>query len=611
MYYIVMAYNNSSFKPFRVLSVLAILCLSFYTNLGEARRPFACDPSNKLTKSFKFCRTSVPISERVKDLIGRLTLQEKIMLLVNNATALPRLGIESYEWWSEALHGSAEGNKLKVAACCKHYTAYDLDNWNGVDRFHFNAKVSKQDLEETYNVPFKGCVLEGKVASVMCSYNQVNGKPTCADPDILKHTIRGEWGLNGYIVSDCDSVSVLYDNQHYTRTPEEAAADSINAGLDLDCGQFLAVHTEEAVKRGLVTESNVNNALANTIAVQMRLGMFDGDLSTQPFGNLGYKDVCTPAHQQLALEAAHQGIALHVGTPHPKALGGGNSNDMRMSKEDYRKVSRLLFKFSASLTQEPRCNIMVFHGSPRNSTHPTMTMEGMKKKLSEMRKSEAGEKKGNNGSEGSQSKKSKSSGLSLPSLTLSSLPSRPLTPTEPSGTSTSHISDIPVQTLEGSSSSTSMSIPPKLSYFAKCSTKILSLAAINKMEIISSDEQALLTTLGVKKYMALRQQATMAQLRSEVIDLRRGVMDQRVTISELKEKGRRTDVENRLKEDTLQKLQDSLSKSNARIKELEAKIEQKYPDLDLSWVYEADTGDTSIGGTGGTEDAGAKDTTIK
>ncbi|KAF3457100.1 hypothetical protein FNV43_RR01757 [Rhamnella rubrinervis] len=408
MYYIVMADSNNSFKP-RVLSVLAILCLSFYTNLGEARRPFACDPSNKLTKSFKFCRTSVPISERVTDLIGRLTLQEKILLLVNNATALPRLGIESYEWWSEALHGvsnvgpgtkfggdfpgatsfpqvittaasfndslweligqvvsdearamynggaagltywspnvnilrdprwgrgqetpgedpvlaskyaasyvrglqgNAAGNKLKVAACCKHYTAYDLDNWNGVDRFHFNAKVGKQDLEETYNVPFKGCVLEGKVASVMCSYNQVNGKPTCADPDILKNTIRGEWGLNGYIVSDCDSVSVLYDNQHYTRTPEEAAADSIKAGLDLDCGQFLAVHTEEAVKRGLVTESNVNNALANTIAVQMRLGMFDGEPSTQPFGNLGYKDVCTPAHQQLALEAAHQGIVL-------------------------------------------------------------------------------------------------------------------------------------------------------------------------------------------------------------------------------------------------------------------------------------------------------------
>ena len=60
-------------------------------------------------------------------------------------------------------------------------------------------QVSKQDLEETYNVPFKACVSEGKVASVMCSYNQVNGKPTCADPSLLRDTIRGQWRLNGSV----------------------------------------------------------------------------------------------------------------------------------------------------------------------------------------------------------------------------------------------------------------------------------------------------------------------------------------------------------------------------------------------------------------------------
>jgi hypothetical protein len=53
----------------------------------------------------KFCRVNLPIHVRVRDLIGRLTLQEKIRLLVNNAAAVPRLGIQGYEWWSEALHG--------------------------------------------------------------------------------------------------------------------------------------------------------------------------------------------------------------------------------------------------------------------------------------------------------------------------------------------------------------------------------------------------------------------------------------------------------------------------------------------------------------------------
>lgn len=78
----------------------------------------------------------------------------------------------------------------------------------------------------------------------------------------------------------------------------------------MDCGPFLAIHTEAAVRRGLLSEIDVNNALANLITVQMRLGMFDGDPSAQLYGNLGPNDVCTPAHKQLALEAARQGIVL-------------------------------------------------------------------------------------------------------------------------------------------------------------------------------------------------------------------------------------------------------------------------------------------------------------
>nr|KYP47561.1 putative beta-D-xylosidase 2 [Cajanus cajan] len=395
----------STFSPLIAL----ILLLLWHT--CQARDPFACDPKDATTNNMAFCKGSVAIGERVKDLIGRLSLQEKVRLLVNNAAPLPRLGIKGYEWWSEALHGvsnvgpgtkfdahfpaatsfpqvittaasfnaslweaigrvvsdearamynggtagltywspnvnifrdprwgrgqetpgedpvlagryaasyvrglqGTDANRLKVAACCKHFTAYDLDNWNGVDRFHFNAQVSKQDIEDTFDVPFRMCVSEGKVASVMCSYNQVNGVPTCADPNLLKKTVRGLWQLDGYIVSDCDSV-----------------------GLDLDCGPFLAVHTQDAVKKGLLSEADVNTALVNTLTVQMRLGMFDGEPSAHPYGHLGPKDVCKPAHQDLALEAARQGIVLLKNTGpvlplspqrhHTVAVIGPNSN---------------------------------------------------------------------------------------------------------------------------------------------------------------------------------------------------------------------------------------------------------------------------------------------
>ncbi|WJX79832.1 putative beta-D-xylosidase 2 [Trifolium repens] len=396
---------SSTFSLSPLITLFFILLLH---RTCDARDTFACDAKDITTKNLPFCNVKLAIQERVKDLIGRLTLQEKVNLLVNNAAAVPRVGIKGYEWWSEALHGvsnvgpgtrfggvfpgatsfpqvittaasfnaslweaigrvvsdearamynggvagltywspnvnifrdprwgrgqetpgedpllagsyaasyvkglqGSDGNRLKVAACCKHFTAYDIDNWNGVDRFHFNALVSKQDIEDTFDVPFRMCVKEGKVASVMCSYNQVNGVPTCADPNLLKKTVRGQWGLDGYIVSDCDSVGVFYNSQHYTSTPEEAAADAIKAGLDLDCGPFLGLHTQDAVKKGLLKETDVNGALVNTLTVQMRLGMFDGEPSAQAYGRLGPKDVCKPAHQELALDAARQGIVL-------------------------------------------------------------------------------------------------------------------------------------------------------------------------------------------------------------------------------------------------------------------------------------------------------------
>ena len=72
-------------------------------NTAEARAPFACDPRNGLTRSQRFCRVHLPIHARVQDLIGSLNLQEKINLLIDTAAGVPRLGIQGYNWWSEAL----------------------------------------------------------------------------------------------------------------------------------------------------------------------------------------------------------------------------------------------------------------------------------------------------------------------------------------------------------------------------------------------------------------------------------------------------------------------------------------------------------------------------
>ncbi|KAF3435552.1 hypothetical protein FNV43_RR22641 [Rhamnella rubrinervis] len=204
-------------------------------------------------------------------------------------------------------------NVVKVSSCCKHYTTYDLDQWKGIDRFHFDAKVTKQDLEDAYQPPFKSCVEEGHVSSVMCSYNRVNGIPTCAVLDLLKGVVRGQWGLDGYIVSDCDSVEVYYKQIHYIATPEDAVALALKAGLNMNCGDYLGKYTENAVKLKKVGESIVDQALTYNYIVLLRLGFFDGNPKALPFGNLGPADVCTSDHKSLALDAAKQGINFKCG----------------------------------------------------------------------------------------------------------------------------------------------------------------------------------------------------------------------------------------------------------------------------------------------------------
>ncbi|KAL2468074.1 putative beta-D-xylosidase 7 [Forsythia ovata] len=399
-----------------LISIIIILLTEFLVFAYSNGPPYSCDSSNPSTKSFPFCDAKLPINNRVRDLISRLTLDEKISQLVNGAPAIPRLNISAYEWWSEALHGvsrhgkgisfngsissstmfpqiiltaasfdaslwyqigqaigeeargiynagqamgmtfwapninvfrdprwgrgqetpgedplvagiyavsyvrgiqgdSFEGGQLKdghlkASACCKHFTAHDLDNWNGYDRYMFDANVTKQDLADTYQPPFKTCVQQGQASGIMCAYNRINGVPNCADYDLLTKTVRGDWSFNGYIASDCDAVAIIHDNQGYAKLPEDAVADVLKAGMDVNCGSYLGEYTKSALQKKKVLESDIDRALSNLFSIRIRLGLFNGDPSKQEFGNIGSDHVCSQKHQDLALEAAKNGIVL-------------------------------------------------------------------------------------------------------------------------------------------------------------------------------------------------------------------------------------------------------------------------------------------------------------
>jgi xylan 1,4-beta-xylosidase len=216
--------------------------------------------------------------------------------------------------------GDPSARPIKTSACCKHHAAYDVDNWHNQTRFTYDARVSERDMAETFLRPFEMCVREGDVSSVMCSYNRVNGVPACADARLLSGTVRGEWHLNGYIVSDCDAVRVMTDNATWLNfTAAESSAVSLRAGMDLDCAEswieeegrplrdYLSEYGMAAVAQGKMRESDIDNALTNLYMTLMRLGYFD---NIPRYASLNETDVCTDEHKSLALDGARQGIVL-------------------------------------------------------------------------------------------------------------------------------------------------------------------------------------------------------------------------------------------------------------------------------------------------------------
>lgn len=100
-------------KPKRIIFILLTMMITIIIISAESTQtPFSCDTSSSLTTPFyQFCNLSLPISTRAHDVVSRLTLDEKVLQLVNGAPAIPRLGISGYEWWSEALHGVSRHGK--------------------------------------------------------------------------------------------------------------------------------------------------------------------------------------------------------------------------------------------------------------------------------------------------------------------------------------------------------------------------------------------------------------------------------------------------------------------------------------------------------------------
>ncbi len=211
-----------------------------------------------------------------------------------------RLGVR----FVEGLQGHDE-NYMKAAACAKHFAVHsgpeDL-------RHEFNAEADIQDMYETYLPAFKACVQGAKVEAVMGAYNRTNGEPCCGSRTLLQDILRNEWGFKGHVVSDCWAIKDFHQGHGVTAGAEESVAMAVNNGCDLNCGD-LFVYVTDAVKKGMIPEERVDEALVHLFTTRMKLGLFDEKKET-PFDDIPYTAVDSKEMQALNLEAAEKCIVL-------------------------------------------------------------------------------------------------------------------------------------------------------------------------------------------------------------------------------------------------------------------------------------------------------------
>jgi beta-glucosidase len=150
----------------------------------------------------------------------------------------------------------------------------------------------------------------------MCAYNAINGQPACANQYLLQDQLRGKWGFQGYVVSDCDAVRDVAANHRYRPTQAQGAAISVIRGMDNECVTFTSRFGEpvdkayiDAVQQGYLPENTLDTALVRLFTARIKLGMFDPP-DMVPYTRIDEKELDSPEHRAHARKLANESMVL-------------------------------------------------------------------------------------------------------------------------------------------------------------------------------------------------------------------------------------------------------------------------------------------------------------
>ena len=398
--------NNGKLKRISFLIAVAELLFCAGTQSQVTEKQNAVSDNSKSSVMLPYKNPALSSENRAKDLLSRLTMEEKATLMCDISEAIPRLGIKKFIWWSEALHGYAnmggvtvfpepigmaasfndslvyrvfdavsdearakynedrrEGKEnerfhglsvwtpnvnifrdprwgrgqetygedpyltsrmgiavvnglqgprdakyRKLLACAKHYAVHSGPEWS---RHELNLNdVSMRDLFETYLPAFKALVQEADVREVMCAYQRLDDEPCCGNNRLMRNILREDFGFKHVVVSDCGAIADFWMNHKTSSDALHSAAKGVIAGTDVECGfGYAYAQIPDAVKRGLITEDDVNESVLRLLTQRFELGEMDDD-SLVPWSKIPASVLNSEAHQKLALEMSRQTMTL-------------------------------------------------------------------------------------------------------------------------------------------------------------------------------------------------------------------------------------------------------------------------------------------------------------
>ncbi len=206
------------------------------------------------------------------------------------------------------LQGPEDAKYRKLWACAKHFAVHSGPEYT---RHTANlTDVSPRDLWETYMPAFKTLVQDAKVREVMCAYQRLDDDPCCGSQRLLQQILRDEWGFQYLVVSDCGAVSDFYTSHKSSSDAVHGSAKAVLAGTDVECGYGYAYKSiPEAVRRGLLTEAEVDKHVVRLLEGRFDLGEMD-DPSLVEWSKIPVSKMDCKEHRQLALDMARQTIVL-------------------------------------------------------------------------------------------------------------------------------------------------------------------------------------------------------------------------------------------------------------------------------------------------------------